>query len=332
MTISLKTNTPVNVFSPLSIIATEMEAVDAVINERLRSDIPMINGVLNYLFSTPGKRLRPSVLLLTSGALGFRGIQKYNLAAVVEFIHAATLIHDDVVDESNMRRGNPTANETFGNAASVLVGDFLYSRAFQIMVEAKDLRILSALAEATNVIAEGEVLQLMNIHNAALTTEEYLSVIRSKTAKLFEASARVGALVAQASPLQEQLCADYGQAIGVAYQIIDDILDYEGDPEKTGKNVGDDLREGKTTLPLILAMEQSSAEDKQLIQTAIEGGHIDLLPEVLEIIYKTGSLDLAHEIAGQEGVKAKLAAQNLPVNDYTKSMVIIAQELLQRKK
>ena len=252
-----------------------MRQVDAAIARRLDSGVPLVGEVSRYIIGAGGKRLRPALLLLTSGALGYTGEQRFNLAAVVEFIHTATLLHDDVVDDSAMRRGNATANEMFGNPASVLVGDFLYSRAFQMMVEAQDMRIMAVLADATNVIAEGEVLQLMNMHNAGLDEAGYLHVIRSKTAKLFEASARVGAILAGASSTAQEACAQYGQALGTAFQVIDDVLDYDGDAELLGKNLGDDLREGKATLPLICAMQRGTAEQRAVIANAIEAGAVD---------------------------------------------------------
>ena len=233
----------------LSIIDEDMRQVDQVIAKRLDSGVPLVGSVSHYIITAGGKRLRPALLLLCCGALGFKGDQRFNMAAVVEFIHTATLLHDDVVDESMLRRGNATANARFGNPASVLVGDFLYSRAFQMMVDAQSMRIMQVLADATNVIAEGEVMQLMNMHNAGLDEAGYLQVIRSKTAKLFEASARVGAILSGADTLQEEACAEYGQALGTAFQVIDDVLDYAGDASVMGKNLGDDLREGKATLP-----------------------------------------------------------------------------------
>ncbi|MDP3616981.1 MAG: polyprenyl synthetase family protein, partial [Rhodoferax sp.] len=251
-----------------------MREVDQVIARRLNSGVPLIGQVSRYIIAAGGKRLRPALLLLTCGALGYRGEQRFNLAAVVEFIHTATLLHDDVVDDSALRRGNATANETFGNPASVLVGDFLYSRAFQMMVDAQNMRVMEVLADATNVIAEGEVQQLMNMHNAALDEAGYLQVIRSKTAKLFEASARVGAILAGGTPQVEEICADYGQAIGTAFQVIDDVLDYTGDATVMGKSLGDDLREGKTTLPLIAAMQRGTPDQRNIIKTAIETGGV----------------------------------------------------------
>ena len=231
--------------SPLSIIAADMAQVDLVIARRLDSGVPLVSQVSQYIISAGGKRVRPALLLLVAGALGYVGDQHHNLAAVVEFIHTATLLHDDVVDESTLRRGRPTANESFGNPASVLVGDFLYSRAFQMMVDSGEMRVMEILSEATNVIAEGEVLQLMNMHDASLDEAGYLRVIRSKTAKLFEASTRLAAVIAKTSPAIENACAEYGQALGTAFQVIDDVLDYDGNSGELGKNLGDDLREGK---------------------------------------------------------------------------------------
>jgi octaprenyl-diphosphate synthase len=228
--------------SALALVAKDLAQVDEVIAKRLSSGVPLVGQVAQYIISAGGKRLRPVILLLTCGALGYQEAHKYSMAAVVEFIHTATLLHDDVVDESTLRRGRPTANENFGNPASVLVGDFLYSRAFQMMVDAGSMRIMQVLADATNVIAEGEVLQLMNMHDASLDEEAYLHVIRSKTAKLFEASARLAAILAKTSSELEEACADYGQALGTAFQVIDDVLDYEGNAAEMGKNLGDDLR------------------------------------------------------------------------------------------
>jgi octaprenyl-diphosphate synthase len=315
----------------MSIITQDMREVDQVISRRLDSSVPLIGQVSRYIIAAGGKRLRPALLLLTSGALGFRGDQRFNLAAVVEFIHTATLLHDDVVDESALRRGNATANETFGNPASVLVGDFLYSRAFQMMVDAQDMRVMQVLADATNVIAEGEVLQLMNMHNAALDEVGYLQVIRSKTAKLFEASARVGAILAGSAPDMEETCADYGQAIGTAFQVIDDVLDYTGEASIMGKNVGDDLREGKTTLPLIAAMQRGTADEKQIIRTAIETGGVAMLDQVVNIVKSTGALDVARRAASREAERAIVAARKLPPGPHTECLIELAAQLLERQ-
>ena len=308
-----------------------MRAVDRVIAERLDSGVPLVGQVARYIISAGGKRLRPALLLLTCGALGYQGTQRHNLAAVVEFIHTATLLHDDVVDDSALRRGNATANETFGNPASVLVGDFLYSRAFQMMVEAQNMRIMQVLADATNVIAEGEVQQLMNMHNADLDEAGYVQVIRSKTAKLFEASARCGAILAGATPALEQACADYGQALGTAFQIIDDVLDYDGDAAVMGKSLGDDLREGKATLPLIAAMQRGDAGQRALVRGAIENGSTELLLEVIAIVRATGALEVARQAAAREAERALAAARQLPSGGHANSLLQLAAQLLDRQ-
>lgn len=307
-----------------------MRQVDQVIVQRLASDVPLVGNVSHYIITAGGKRLRPALLLLCCGALGFVGAQRFNMAAVVEFIHTATLLHDDVVDDSALRRGNATANAKFGNPASVLVGDFLYSRAFQMMVEVQSMRIMQTLADATNIIAEGEVMQLMNMHNAELDEAGYLQVIRSKTAKLFEASARVGAILADASPDIESACAEYGQALGTAFQVIDDVLDYAGDASVMGKNLGDDLREGKATLPLIAAMQRSSAQNRSTIRQAIENGDVSMLDQVISIVKNSGALDIARATAQQEALRAVAAAQRLPGGPHTDSLIQLATQLHDR--
>lgn len=315
----------------LALVAQDMAKVDEVIADRLSSGVPLVGQVAQYIISAGGKRLRPVILLLTSGALNYQDARKFSLAAVVEFIHTATLLHDDVVDESTLRRGRPTANENFGNPASVLVGDFLYSRAFQMMVDAGSMRIMQVLADATNVIAEGEVLQLMNMHDASLDEEAYLRVIRSKTAKLFEASSRLAAILANASPELEEACAEYGQALGTAFQVIDDVLDYEGNAAEMGKNLGDDLREGKATLPLILAMQRGTPAQKELVQKAIETGSVDQLSQVIAIVRETGALDGSRQAAMAEAQRAINAAQHLPDGDYKDALIALASQLLVRK-
>ncbi|WP_445322786.1 polyprenyl synthetase family protein [Ramlibacter sp. AN1015] len=308
-----------------------MREVDAVIARRLDSGVPLVAEVSRYIISAGGKRLRPALLLLVSGALGFRGEQRFNLAAVVEFIHTATLLHDDVVDGSTLRRGRATANQNFGNPASVLVGDFLYSRAFQMMLDARDMRVMEILAEATNVIAEGEVLQLMNMHDASLDEEAYLRVIRSKTAKLFEASTRLAAVLARSSPEVERACADYGQALGTAFQVIDDVLDYDGDAEEMGKNLGDDLREGKTTLPLIAAMHRATGPDRDLIRRAIEEGTIDNLDAIVRIVRATGALEVARAAASSEAQRAIDCLAALPRNEHSEGLLQLPSSLLERR-
>ena len=317
--------------SVLSLIADDMDQVDAVIARRLESAVPLVGQVSRYIIDSGGKRLRPALLLMICGALGYRGDQRFNLAAVVEFIHTATLLHDDVVDESTLRRGRATANESFGNPASVLVGDFLYSRAFQMMLDAHDVRVMEILADATNVIAEGEVMQLMNMHDPGLDEAAYLQVIRSKTAKLFEASARLAAVLAGASPKVEQACTDYGQALGTAFQVIDDVLDYTGDAGVMGKNLGDDLREGKITLPLIAAMRRGDEDQRALIRRAIETGALDELDHVIAIVRATGALDVAREAASREAQRAMSAAAQLPANPHAQALVQLAASLLQRR-
>ena len=315
----------------LALIADDMLAMDAVIARRLSSEVLLVSQVSGYIVAAGGKRLRPALLLLMCGALGYRGEQRFNLAAVVEFIHTATLLHDDVVDESTLRRGRATANATFGNPASVLVGDFLYSRAFQMMVDAGDMRIMQTLAEATNVVAEGEVLQLMNMHDAGLSEDGYLRVIRSKTAKLFEASARLAALLAGASAEVEQACADYGQALGTAFQVIDDVLDYDGDAAEMGKNLGDDLREGKATLPLIIAMQRGTASEQQLIRRAIETGQTQQLPEIIAIVRQTGALQATRDAAAAEARRAVRSLAVLEANPYSDALLQLGSRLLERR-
>ncbi len=308
-----------------------MREVDAVIGQRLSSEVPLVGQVSRYIIDAGGKRLRPALLLLMCGALDCRHPQRHSLAAVVEFIHTATLLHDDVVDESTLRRGRDTANQVFGNAASVLVGDFLYSRAFQMMVDAGQMRIMQVLADATNVIAEGEVLQLMNMHDASLDEQAYLRVIRSKTAKLFEASARLAAILAGADAALEETCATYGQALGTAFQVVDDVLDYEGDAAELGKNLGDDLREGKVTLPLICTLQRCDAGQAALIRSAIENGNTERLDEILGIVRACGGLVMAREAAEREALRAVEAARALPANSHAEALVQLAAALLERR-
>jgi octaprenyl-diphosphate synthase len=290
----------------------DMRRVDAVIRERLASRVVLIDQISGYIVGAGGKRIRPRLVLLFAEALGFEGPERHELAAIVEFIHTATLLHDDVVDESALRRGRATANAMFGNAASVLVGDFLYSRAFQMMVSVNRMRVLEVLADATNVIAEGEVLQLMNMHDPDLAVADYLQVIRYKTAKLFEASARLGAVLAGAPPALEESCAAYGRSLGTAFQLVDDLLDYEGNTDELGKNVGDDLREGKPTLPLLVAMERASETERAMIRHAIEHGEAHKLPEILTIVKRTGALDATRAAAQKEADEARQALAVLP--------------------
>jgi len=315
----------------LDLLQDDMKQVDQVIADRLTSDVPLVREVAQYIISAGGKRLRPALLLLVSGALGSQHPQRHALAAVVEFIHTATLLHDDVVDESTLRRGRETANERFGNAASVLVGDFLYSRAFQMMVDVNNMRVMQVLSEATNVIAEGEVMQLMNMHDATLDEAAYLRVIRSKTAKLFEASARLAAILMGADSETETACATYGQALGTAFQVIDDVLDYEGQAKELGKNLGDDLREGKVTLPIICALRAADAPQAAMIRRAIEEGDLTHLDQILDIVTRTGALEAARHSATAEAARAATAARQLPVNGYQEALLQLTADLLERR-
>lgn len=289
-----------------------MRAVDGVIRARLDSGVLLIRQVAEYIVGGGGKRLRPMLLLLSAGAFGYRGPHRHELAAVVEFIHTATLLHDDVVDESALRRGRATGNALFGNATAVLVGDFVYSRAFQMMVEVDSLRVLRVLADATNVISEGEVMQLMSCHNPDVEEKGYLEVIRYKTAKLFEAATRLGAILGAAPRDQEDAIADYGTHLGTAFQLVDDVLDYSGDQAVIGKNLGDDLAEGKPTLPLIYSIKHGTPQQAQLVRRAIEHGGRDELAAVIEVIHSTGALDYSREQARRESRAAGEALARLP--------------------
>ena len=302
-----------------------MRAVDAVVRTRLHSDVVLVRQVAEYIISAGGKRLRPALVLLTAGALGYRGTHHHELAAVIEFIHTATLLHDDVVDESELRRGHKTANALFGNAASVLVGDFLYSRAFQMMLTVDDMRVMRILADATNIIAEGEVLQLMNCHNADIEVEQYLQVIRFKTAKLFEAAARLGGLLGGANQAIEDDLARYGMHLGTAFQLIDDVLDYSGEEAATGKHLGDDLAEGKPTLPLIHVMRHGSADQADCVRNAIERGGRDDFAAVLAAIQSSDALAVTRRQAEAEIVVAIAALDTLPASTYKESLLQLAR-------
>lgn len=306
-------------------IAGDMQAIDAVIRSRLHSGVVLIRQVAEYIIGGGGKRLRPMLVVLSAGAFGYRGKVHHELAAVIEFIHTATLLHDDVVDESGLRRGQATANALFGNAASVLVGDFVYSRAFQMMVEAGNMRILEVLASATNVIAEGEVMQLMNCHNPDIAEDDYLQVIRCKTAKLFEAATRIGAILGDAPTQAEDAMARYGAHLGTAFQLIDDVLDYSGDQSVIGKNVGDDLAEGKPTLPLIHAMRTGKTAHASAVRRAIEAGGLDDLPAVLDAIQATGALDYARQRARAESTLACAELERLPRSRQRDFLLQLAQ-------
>lgn len=304
----------------LAPIADDMRAMDAVIRQRLNSEVVLIRTIADYIVQAGGKRMRPALVLMVARALGYQGSHHHLLAAVVEFIHTSTLLHDDVVDESSLRRGRSTANAVFGNAASVLVGDFLYSRAFQMMVEADSLPVMRLLADATNVIAEGEVLQLLNVHDPDVTEARYLQVVLYKTAKLFEASAEIGAVLAGATPAQQQAAAAYGRHIGTAFQLIDDVLDYGGEAAALGKNVGDDLREGKSTLPLIRVMEVGTAEQRALVRSAIETGEGDFAA-VAAAIQQTDALEHTRRCARVEADAARAALADMPASQFRDSLL-----------
>ena len=304
-----------------SLIADDMKAVDAVIRQRLHSEVVLVRQVAEYIVGGGGKRMRPALVLMSAKAMGYEGTKHHELAAVVEFIHTATLLHDDVVDESDLRRGRDTANALFGNAASVLVGDFLYSRAFQMMVGVGSMRIQQVLADATNVIAEGEVLQLMNCHNADIDVEEYLQVIRFKTAKLFQAAARLGAILGGATPEVEEGLARYGMHLGTAFQLVDDVLDYSGDEAETGKHIGDDLAEGKPTLPLIHVLKHGTPEQAACVRKAIEEGGREMFPEVLAAVKGSGALDAARSHAQAEAQIAVDSIAQLPASIYKNALI-----------
>ncbi|MBL8446257.1 MAG: polyprenyl synthetase family protein [Zoogloeaceae bacterium] len=306
------------IYSP---IAADMLAMDGVIRDRLHSDVVLVRQVAEYIIHSGGKRMRPALLLLTAGAMGYRGSHHLVLAAVVEFIHTATLLHDDVVDESDLRRGHQTANAMFGNAASVLVGDFLYSRAFQMMVTVGSMRVMEVLADATNVIAEGEVLQLLNCHNADVGIDDYLRVIRFKTAKLFEAASRLGGILGNADRALEDGLANFGMHIGTAFQLIDDVLDYSADEAETGKHVGDDLAEGKPTLPLIHVMQHGSTKQAELVRQAIVDGGREAFPAILDAIRATGALDVTREYASREASLARGFLTGLPPSIFKDALL-----------
>jgi octaprenyl-diphosphate synthase len=302
-----------------------MAAVDQVIRTRLHSEVALVSQVGEYIISSGGKRLRPTLVILSAQAFDYIGKLHFDLAAVVEFIHTATLLHDDVVDESELRRGRETANAMFGNAASVLVGDFLYSRAFQMMVEANDMRVMQTLADATNVIAEGEVLQLLNCNNADVDVANYLDVIHRKTAKLFEAAMRLGAILGKQPPHIEEAAARFGMHLGTAFQLVDDVLDYSGDAKEIGKNLGDDLAEGKPTLPLIYAMSHGTPEQAGVIRSAIEQGDISRFDEVLQIVQQTGALDYTRQQAQREADLARQELALFPETSFKNSLLKLAE-------
>ena len=314
-----------------ALTAADMTAVDSLILQRLSSSVALINQLGNYIIGSGGKRLRPLLVLLSAGASGYRGGDHHiRLAAIVEFIHTATLLHDDVVDASELRRGRETANALFGNEASVLVGDFLYSRAFEMMVEVGSMRVMDILAGTTNIIAEGEVMQLLNCHDADTTEERYMEVIRSKTAKLFEAGARLGAVIAGRPREEEEALAEYGMRLGTAFQLVDDVLDYSASSEEMGKNMGDDLAEGKPTLPLIHVMRTGTPEQAALVRQAIEQGGREHADAVLAAIRATGALEHATQAAWREADAAIAAVATLPASPHREAMITLARFAVER--
>ncbi len=312
------------------LIADDMRATDLLILDRLQSDVVLINQIGHYIVNSGGKRLRPMIVLLSAMAVGYQGSSHVTLAAIIEFIHTATLLHDDVVDGSDMRRSNETANAVWGNAASVLVGDFLYSRSFEMMVDIQNLRVMDVLSHATNRIAEGEVLQLLNCNDPDTTEEQYREVITRKTATLFEAGARLAAIIAERPECEEQALADYGLHLGMAFQMIDDALDYGSSDEDIGKNLGDDLTEGKPTLPLIRAIQTGTREQQKLLKNAIEKGGADMVEEVMAAIESTDAIAYTARRAREEAELAKKALEILPSSAYNSALAALADFSVQR--
>ena len=312
------------------LVGDDLRAVDRLIHRRLSSDVALVNQIGHYIVNSGGKRLRPLLVLLSARACGYQGDGHIALAALTEFIHTATLLHDDVVDDSMLRRGKKTANAVFGNEASVLVGDFLYSRAFQMMVEVRSMRVMEIMADTTNIIAEGEVLQLLNCHQPDTTEEQYLQVIRSKTAKLFEAAAQLGAVICNRPQVEELALARYGLHLGIAYQLIDDVLDYRGSAEQIGKNVGDDLAEGKPTLPLIHALRRASPAQVAILRRAIEHGGRDDIPEVVEAVESTGAITYTARAAAAEADMAIAALAEVPASGYRDALEALAEFAVSR--
>ncbi len=314
-----------------SVITDDMDAVNSVIRTKLQSHVPLVNQIGEYIISAGGKRIRPMLVILFANAHSYQGTAHHDLATIIEFIHTATLLHDDVVDESSMRRGRKTANALFGNAPSILVGDFLYTRSFQMMVGLQNMRIMDILADATNVIAEGEVLQLLNMHDPDVTEERYLQVIRFKTAKLFEAATTLGALIAQASEPEIAAAGEYGRSLGTAFQLIDDVLDYSGNETDIGKNIGDDLREGKPTLPLIHLMRHGTEYQRDLVRACIETNDNNQFDEILKAIQESGAIDYTRAQAALACDQALAALSHLPESEYKNSLALLAQFSVDRQ-
>ena len=317
--------------SVVALTRVDMQAVDRLISASLQSDVALVSQVSKYIVMSGGKRLRPVIVLLASRALGYEGEQHIRAAAIVEFIHTATLLHDDVVDSSARRRGQDSANMVFGNQASVLVGDFLYSRAFQMMVDIQSMRVMQILADATNTIAAGEVMQLMSVHDPDTTEESYRQVIYRKTARLFEAGAQIAAVLAERDQADENAMISYGQHLGTAFQLVDDALDFNASADELGKNLGDDLAEGKATLPLIYAMQEGTADEKELIRKAILDGGLDQLENIQAIIESTGALQYTAARAQKAADSAVAALVDIPDSDYKQALITIADLSVQRR-
>jgi octaprenyl-diphosphate synthase len=316
--------------SAYDLVADDMQAVDKLIQQRLRSEVVLINQLGHYIINSGGKRLRPVVVLLSARAFEYAGSDHIDIAAIIEFIHTATLLHDDVVDASELRRGKKTANSIWGSEASVLVGDFLYSRAFEMMVSVNSMRVMEILAHTTNTIAEGEVMQLLNCHDPGTTEERYLEVIRSKTAKLFEAATQLGAVLCHRPIVEEEAMAAYGMHLGTAFQLTDDVLDYSASSEDLGKNVGDDLAEGKPTLPLIYAMRNGTPSQAQVIRSAIQDGGRDNLTEVIEAIESSGAIAYTAQVARREADRATQAIKSIAASPYQEALLKLAQFAVHR--
>jgi octaprenyl-diphosphate synthase len=329
-TTSAKGGSTLSIDDIYQLIAEDLSAVNLLIKKRLHSEVALINQLSNYIIYSGGKRLRPVLVLLSARALGYQGNQHISLAGIVEFIHTATLLHDDVVDASNKRRGNDTANAVWGNEAAVLVGDFLYSRAFQMMVDCNNMRVMEILSDATNTIAEGEVLQLLNCNDPNTTEQRYMDVIHFKTAKLFEAAGQLGAIVTNSNPDREFALAKYGMYLGTAFQLVDDVLDYSSSSDEIGKNIGDDLAEGKPTLPLLRAMKMGTPEQTKLIQTAIANGGREYITEVMKAINSTDAIEYTAKIAKEEANKAKDMLLKIPASRYRDALASLAEFSISR--
>ncbi len=321
---------PLSLETIRELVRSDLSAVDAVVRSRLKSVVPLVDQVAEHIIAGGGKRLRPLIVVLSARACGYTGSSHIDAAAFIEFIHTATLLHDDVVDGSTQRRGRDTANTVFGNQTSVLVGDFVYSRAFQMMAAIGSQRVMEIMSEATNIIAEGEVLQLMNAHDPETTQQRYLDVIHRKTARLFESGAEVAAVLAGASPSLQHALAEYGRRLGTAYQLIDDVLDYRSDPAERGKNLGDDLAEGKPTLPLIQALRLAQPAEQRLIREAIEKGGLAQMEPIVAAIESTGALEYTRALAQDEADQALTALQALPETPYKKGLAALARFAVER--